>query len=105
MLRSNTEHFSTDVIIFTMLLKLVTMTAGDSHVIFGDGESKMSLLNIKEGGQALHLMPNIQVGTGRYRRSHKYHDKNVDKVWVADNGYMVTVSTGSKFVKIWKVRQ
>ena len=77
--------------------------AGDSHVIFGDGESKLSLLNIREGGPALHLMPNIQVGTGRYRRSHKYHDKNVDKVWVADNGYMVTVSTGSKFVKIWKV--
>ena len=45
----------------------------------------------------------LQVGTGRYRRSHKYHDKNVDKVWVSDNGYMVTVSTGSKFVKIWKV--
>ena len=74
-------------------------------MIFGDGESKMSLLNIKEGGPALHLMPNIQVGTGRYRRSHKYHDKNVDKVWVADNGYMVTVSAGSKFVKIWKVRE
>ena len=45
----------------------------------------------------------LKVGTGRYRRSHKYHDKNVDKVWVSDNGYMVTVSTGSKFVKIWKV--
>ena len=74
-------------------------------MIFGDGESKMSLLNIREGGPALHLMPNIQVGTGRYRRSHKYHDKNVDKVWVADNGYMVTVSSGSKFVKIWKVRE
>lgn len=27
----------------------------------------------------------------------------MDKVWVSDNGYMVTVSTGSKFVKIWKV--
>ena len=51
--------------------------------------------------------PNLltaQVGTGRFRRSHKYHDKNVDSVWVSDNGYMVTVSTGSKFVKIWKVR-
>ena len=45
----------------------------------------------------------LQVGTGRFRRSHKYHDKNVDRVWVADNGYMVTGSTGSKFVKIWKV--
>ena len=45
----------------------------------------------------------VQVGTGRFRRSHKYHDKNVDSVWVSDNGYMVTVSTGSKFVKIWKV--
>ena len=74
-------------------------------MIFGDGESKMSLLSISGEAPALHLMPNIQVGTGRYRRSHKYHDKNVDKVWVADNGYMVTVSTGSKFVKIWKVRE
>ena len=27
----------------------------------------------------------------------------MDKVWVSDNGYLVTVSTGSKFVKIWKV--
>ena len=45
----------------------------------------------------------LQVGTGRYRRSHKYHDKNVDKIWVSDNGYLVSVSTGSKFVKIWKV--
>ena len=74
-------------------------------MIFGDGESKMSLLSMSGEAPALHLMPNIQVGTGRYRRSHKYHDKNVDKVWVADNGYMVTVSTGSKFVKIWKVRE
>ena len=72
-------------------------------MIFGDGESKMSLLSVSGEAPALHLMPNIQVGTGRYRRSHKYHDKNVDKVWVADNGYMVTGSTGSKFVKIWKV--
>ena len=45
-----------------------------------------------------------QVGTGRFRRSHKYHDKNVDSVWVSENGYMVTVSTGSKYVKIWKVK-
>ena len=72
-------------------------------MIFGDGESKMSLLSVSGEAPALHLMPNIQVGTGRYRRSHKYHDKNVDKVWVADNGYMLTASTGSKFVKIWKV--
>ena len=46
----------------------------------------------------------LQVGTGRFRRSHKYHDKNVDSVWVSENGYMVTVSTGSKYVKIWKVK-
>jgi len=75
-------------------------------VLFGDGESKLSLLccdDEPEEAAALHLMPNIQVGTGRFRRSHKYHDKNVDRVWVADNGYMVTGSTGSKFVKIWKI--
>ena len=60
--------------------------------------SKVRNSNHHTKGNAL-----LQVGTGRFRRSHKYHDKNVDRVWVADNGYMVTGSTGSKFVKIWKV--
>jgi len=89
-------------------LSMYPLLSESKYVIFGDGESKLSLLNIDNAEEdeteaALHLMPNIQVGTGRFRRSHKYHDKNVDKVWVSDNGYMVTVSTGSKFVKIWKI--
>ena len=62
--------------------------------------SKVRKSNHHTKGNVLVL---LQVGTGRFRRSHKYHDKNVDRVWVADNGYMVTGSTGSKFVKIWKV--
>lgn len=73
-----------------------------SHLIFGDGESKLSLLDMAQG-TVLHLMPNTLVGTGRYRRSSKYHDKSVDTMHVSDNGYIVTASSGSKFVKIWKV--
>lgn len=73
-----------------------------SHLLFGDGESKLSLLDLGQGS-TLHLMPNTLVGTGRYRRSSKYHDKSVDTLHVSDNGYIVTASSGSKFVKIWKV--
>jgi len=73
-----------------------------SHIIFGDGESKMSLLDLIEGS-TLHLMPNTLVGTGRYRRSGKYHDKSVNALHVSDNGFIITASLGSKFVKIWKV--
>ena len=27
----------------------------------------------------------------------------MDKVFVSDNGYLITASTGSRFIKIWKV--
>jgi len=74
-----------------------------SHVLFGDGESKLSLLDLSEGS-TLHLMPNTLVGTGRYRRGSKYHDKKVDTLHCSDNGYIVSGSLGSKYVKIWKVR-
>jgi len=74
----------------------------EGFVIFGDGESKLSLLDLSSG-QTIHLMPNTLVGTGRYRRSSKYHDKSVDTFHVTDNGYMITASSGSKFVKIWKI--
>lgn len=62
----------------------------------------MSLLDMSTG-DTIHLMPNILVGTGRYRRSSKYHDKSVDTFHVTDNNYMVTASSGSQFVKIWKI--
>jgi len=74
----------------------------ENYVIFGDGESKLSLLDLNTG-TTLHLMPNTLVGTGRYRRSSKYHDKSVDTFHVTDNGYIITASSGSKFVKIWKI--
>jgi len=74
-----------------------------SQIIFGDGESKLSVLDVTQCNPALHLMPNTLVGTGRYRRSSKYHDKSVDTMYVSDNGFIVTASCGSKFVKIWKV--
>eukprot|EP00092_Neocalanus_flemingeri_P075476 GFUD01093493.1.p1 GENE.GFUD01093493.1~~GFUD01093493.1.p1 ORF type:complete len:511 (+),score=129.28 GFUD01093493.1:81-1613(+) len=81
-------------------LRLFPMLEG--YVIFGDGESKMSLLDLGSG-RTIHLMPNTLVGTGRYRRSSKYHDKSVDTFHVSDNGYIITASSGSKFVKIWKI--
>jgi len=81
-------------------LRLFPLLQG--FVIFGDGESKMSLLDLGTG-RTIHLMPNTLVGTGRYRRSSKYHDKSVDTFHVSDNGYIITASSGSKFVKIWKV--
>jgi hypothetical protein len=43
----------------------------------------------------LHDLP-PKVGTGRYRRGSKYHDKSVDTLHVSDNGYIVTASLGSK---------
>lgn len=82
-----------------------------SHLLFGDGESKLSLLDLSQGS-TIHLMPNTlvclrllsfpdallpQVGTGRYRRGSKYHDKSVDTIHCSDNGYIVTASTGSKY--------
>ena len=75
------------------------------HLIFTKDCAFIPVLISKDSNSNHHTKGCVllQVGTGRFRRSHKYHDKNVDRVWVADNGYMVTGSTGSKFVKIWKV--
>jgi len=52
---------------------------------------------------AIHLLPNILIGTGKYCRSCKYHDKAVDTSHLTDNGYLITASAGSKYVKIWKI--
>lgn len=81
-------------------LSLFSLAQG--YLIFGDSESKLSLVDLATG-QTVHLMPNTLVGTGRYRRSSKYHDKSVDSFHLCSNGYMVTASSGSKFIKIWKV--
>merc|ERR1719228_2200576 len=81
-------------------LSIFPLLAG--FLIFGDGESKMSLLDLGTG-RTIHLMPNTLVGTGRYRRSSKYDDKSVDTFHVSENGYLITASSGSKFVKIWKI--
>eukprot|EP00088_Acartia_fossae_P045363 TRINITY_DN4882_c0_g1_i7.p1 TRINITY_DN4882_c0_g1~~TRINITY_DN4882_c0_g1_i7.p1 ORF type:complete len:522 (-),score=121.21 TRINITY_DN4882_c0_g1_i7:334-1899(-) len=74
------------------------------YCVFGDGESKMSLLDLSTG-TTIHMMPNTLIGTGKYMRSSKYHDKNVDNFHVCDNGYMISASSGSKFVKIWKIEK
>lgn len=62
----------------------------------------MSLVDMATA-DTIHLMPNILVGTGRYMRSSKYHDKEVDSVHLSENGYLITASAGSKFIKIWKI--
>ncbi|XP_071747049.1 uncharacterized protein [Lepeophtheirus salmonis] len=70
-------------------------------ILFGDGESKLSFLSTATG-ETLHLLPNILIGTGRYCRACKYHDKGIDNMFLTDNGYLITGSSGSKYVKIWK---
>ncbi len=45
------------------------------------------------------------MGTGRYCRSSKYHDKAVDAVHPTGNGYLVTASTGSRFIKVWRLNK
>lgn len=72
-------------------------------MLFGDRDGKMSYLDL-ETLQVLHLLPNILIGTGKYCRSSKYHDKAVDNAYLTDNGYMITGSAGSKYLKIWKVK-
>ena len=50
---------------------------------------------------AIHLLPNILIGTGKYCRSCKYHDKAVDTSHLTDNGYLITASAGNLYsVKI-----
>ena len=51
---------------------------------------------------AIHLLPNILIGTGKYCRSSKYHDKAVDTAYLTDNGYLITASAG-KIIKftVW----
>ena len=46
---------------------------------------------------AIHLLPNILIGTGKYCRSCKYHDKAVDTAHLTDNGYLITASAGNVF--------
>ena len=40
----------------------------------------------------------------RYCRSYKYHDKAVDALHYTGNGYMITASMGSKFIKVWRIK-
>merc|ERR1712223_1316355 len=72
-------------------------------LLFGDRDGKMSYLDFQTL-LVYHLLPNILIGTGKYCRSSKYHDKSVDTVFLTDNGYLVTGSEGSKYLKIWKIK-
>ncbi len=48
-------------------------------------EGKLSYLDL-ESDDVIHLLPNILIGTGKYCRSSKYHDKAVDTAHLTDNG-------------------
>ncbi|QQP57001.1 Uncharacterized protein FKW44_001850 [Caligus rogercresseyi] len=53
---------------------ITVMLPAKELILFGDAQSKLSFLN-RSTGETLHLLPNILIGTGRYSRSSKYHDK------------------------------
>lgn len=53
----------------------------------------------------LVLIVRILSGTGRYCRSSKYHDKAVDVLHHTGNGFLITASQGSKFVKVWRIER
>ncbi len=54
--------------------------------------------------ETTHLLPNILVSAGRHVRSSKYHDSAVDSLHACpDSNYLVTASTGSRFVKVWRL--
>jgi hypothetical protein len=54
------------------------------YLIFGDGESKLSLLDLASG-QTIHLMPNTLVGTGR--SSFFFLHKNFAKIFIEQGFY------------------
>ena len=81
------------------------MSAFEFNSLFHILQKSLFRVSLKKILSLFSMKSLVKVGTGRFRRRHKYHDKNVDSVWISDNGYMVSVSTGSKFVKIWKVEQ
>ena len=60
---------------------------------------------IIEISKSASVMMSPSTGTGRYCRSSKYHDKAVDVLHSTGNGFLVTASQGSKFVKIWRMER
>jgi len=99
----------------TCMKKSVISGYQDRLFLFGDAEGKLSFLDLGKdltGGSddeddepdTIHILPNILIGTGKYCRSGKYHDKSVDVCHLTENGYLITASEGSKFVKIWKIQ-
>ena len=60
----------------------------------GNGVNGYSTDDEDDEPTAIHLLPNILIGTGKYCRSSKYHDKAVDTAYLTDNGYLITASAG-----------
>ena len=72
----------------------------------GNGVTSMRTVNEEEEDDepsAIHLLPNILIGTGKYCRSCKYHDKAVDTAHLTDNGYLITASAGNTLIESTKL--
>ena len=75
------------------LRKYSSHASGCGNVVNGLGNAYTD--DDDEEPSAIHLLPNILIGTGKYCRSCKYHDKAVDTVHITDNGYLITASAGN----------
>ena len=62
------------------------------QIVYGDND-----IDYDDEPSAIHLLPNILIGTGKYCRSCKYHDKAVDTSHLTDNGYLITASAGNLY--------
>ena len=62
------------------------------QIVYGDND-----VDYDDEPSAIHLLPNILIGTGKYCRSCKYHDKAVDTSHLTDNGYLITASAGNLY--------
>ena len=67
---------------------------GCGNVVNGLGNAYTDDNDDEDEPSAIHLLPNILIGTGKYCRSCKYHDKAVDTAHLTDNGYLITASAG-----------
>ena len=72
---------------------------GCGNVVNGLGNAYTDDNDDDDEPSAIHLLPNILIGTGKYCRSCKYHDKAVDTAHLTDNGYLITASAGKHFNK------
>ena len=77
------------------LMKYEDRSTGCGNSIASVGQSYGDNDGDDDEPSAIHLLPNILIGTGKYCRSCKYHDKAVDTAHLTENGYLITASAGN----------